>query len=62
VAVARNLGRAGESIAVTTLGALCLDEVDMLSLVLVGSSATRLLPGTPLRLYTPRGYEVTGPK
>jgi cobalt-precorrin 5A hydrolase / cobalt-factor III methyltransferase / precorrin-3B C17-methyltransferase len=62
VAVARNLGRAGESIAVTTLGALCLEEVDMLSLVLVGSSATRLLPGTPPRLLTPRGYDVTGPK
>jgi cobalt-precorrin 5A hydrolase/precorrin-3B C17-methyltransferase len=61
VAVARNLGRAGESIAATTLGALRVDEVDMLSLVLVGSSATRVLPGTPPRLYTPRGYDVRGP-
>jgi cobalt-precorrin 5A hydrolase/precorrin-3B C17-methyltransferase len=56
VALARNLGRAGESIEITTLGALPLDAVDMLTLVLVGSSATRLLPGTPPRLYTPRGY------
>jgi cobalt-precorrin 5A hydrolase / precorrin-3B C17-methyltransferase len=56
VALARNLGRAGESVAVTTLGALAPDAVDMLTLVLVGSSATRLLPGTPPRLYTPRGY------
>ena len=43
VALARNLGRGGESIAITTLGALAGEEVDMLTLVLVGSSATRLL-------------------
>jgi precorrin-3B methylase len=28
----------------------------MLTLVLVGSRATRVLPGDPPRLYTPRGY------
>jgi len=56
VALARNLGRAGESVTVTTLGALRAEEVDMLTLVLVGSSATRLLPGAAPRLYTPRGY------
>jgi cobalt-precorrin 5A hydrolase/precorrin-3B C17-methyltransferase len=56
VALARNLARAGESIRLTTLGALDPDAADMLTLVLVGSSATRLLEGTPPRLYTPRGY------
>ncbi|HEX6841413.1 MAG TPA: precorrin-3B C(17)-methyltransferase [Stellaceae bacterium] len=56
VALARNLGRAGESIRIATLGALDPDDVDMLTLVLVGSSATRLVPGDPPRLYTPRGY------
>jgi cobalt-precorrin 5A hydrolase / cobalt-factor III methyltransferase / precorrin-3B C17-methyltransferase len=56
VALARNLGRAGESIVVTTLGALAPEAVDMLTLVLVGSSATRVLAGPPPRLYTPRGY------
>jgi cobalt-precorrin 5A hydrolase / precorrin-3B C17-methyltransferase len=56
VALARNLGRPGERIAVTTLGALSPDDVDMLTLVLVGSSTTRLVPGDPPRLYTPRGY------
>ena len=56
VALARNLGRAGESIRVTTLAALDPDDVDMLTLVLVGSSATRRMPGDPPRLYTPRGY------
>ena len=28
----------------------------MLSIVLVGSSRTRLVPGEKPRLYTPRGY------
>ena len=59
VALARNLGRAGESVTVTTLRALDPQDVDMLTLVLIGSSATRLVPGDPPRLYTPRGYAVT---
>jgi cobalt-precorrin 5A hydrolase/precorrin-3B C17-methyltransferase len=57
VASARNLGRPGESVAVTTLGRLVPEAVDMLTIVLVGSSATRLMQGTPPRLYTPRGYD-----
>ena len=32
------------------------DGVDMLSIVLVGSSRTRLVPGETPRVYTPRGY------
>jgi cobalt-precorrin 5A hydrolase / precorrin-3B C17-methyltransferase len=56
VALARNLGRDGESVVLTTLGELAPEAVDMLTLVLVGSSATRILAGTPPRLYTPRGY------
>jgi cobalt-precorrin 5A hydrolase/precorrin-3B C17-methyltransferase len=59
VALARNLGRAGESIVLTSLGALSAEGIDMLTLVLVGSSATRALAGTPPRLYTPRGYRST---
>jgi cobalt-precorrin 5A hydrolase/precorrin-3B C17-methyltransferase len=55
VALARNLGRDGESISVTTLGALDPEQVDMLTLVLIGSSTTRRLADRPL-LYTPRGY------
>jgi cobalt-precorrin 5A hydrolase / precorrin-3B C17-methyltransferase len=57
-ALARNLGRAGESVTVTTLDALGAADIDMLTLVIVGSSATRLIPGTPPRLYTPRGYRL----
>ncbi|HUK61123.1 MAG TPA: precorrin-3B C(17)-methyltransferase [Stellaceae bacterium] len=57
-ALARNLGRAGERVVITTLGAIDEGSVDMLTLVVVGSSATRLLPGRAPRLYTPRGYRL----
>ena len=58
VVVARNLGRPGEAVSLTTLAALDPDAVDMLSLVLVGSSATRLgaRPEGGAWVYTPRGY------
>jgi cobalt-precorrin 5A hydrolase/precorrin-3B C17-methyltransferase len=56
VALARNLGRPGESVTLTTLGALDPTSVDMLTLVLIGSSATRVIPGDRPLLYTPRGY------
>jgi cobalt-precorrin 5A hydrolase/precorrin-3B C17-methyltransferase len=59
VAIARNLGRAGEAVRVTTLAALAPGDVDMLSIVLVGSSATRRVtrPDGGEWMYTPRGYE-----
>ena len=53
-----NLGREGETITVTTLGELRVDDVDMLTTVLVGSSASRAVmtgAGRPF-VYTPRGY------
>ncbi len=55
VVLARNLGRAGETVRITTLGAMDVDAdaIDMLTLVLVGSSETRVFGG---RVYTPRGY------
>ncbi|MGK9233198.1 precorrin-3B C(17)-methyltransferase [Inquilinus limosus] len=58
VVLGRNLGREGETLVVTTLGDLTVEMVDMLTLVLVGSSESRALTlgdGTP-RVYTPRGY------
>ncbi len=60
VILARNLGRADERCRVTSLEALGVDEVDMLTLVLVGSSTTRRLASLagPDRVYTPRGYPV----
>jgi precorrin-2 C20-methyltransferase/precorrin-3B C17-methyltransferase len=60
VAVGRNVGRPGESVAVVTLDALDLAAVDMSTVLLVGSSTTRMLTGRPLAssLYTPRRYPV----
>ena len=54
--IARNLGRAGETQQILRLDELAGAEADMLSLVLIGSSQTRLLAGATPRLYTPRGY------
>jgi cobalt-precorrin 5A hydrolase/precorrin-3B C17-methyltransferase len=57
VAIARNLGREDESLVLTTLGELDPETVDMLTLVLVGNSETRFVPGREPRIYTPRGYQ-----
>ena len=61
VVLARNLGRADESVRITDLERLSVDEVDMLTLVLVGSSATRSFTrgDGSVAVYTPRGYEDT---
>jgi cobalt-precorrin 5A hydrolase/precorrin-3B C17-methyltransferase len=56
VVLARNLGRSAEQVSLTTLAELDGSAVDMLTLVLVGSSATRRVDGVANRLYTPRGY------
>ncbi|WP_428687137.1 precorrin-3B C(17)-methyltransferase [Roseibium sp.] len=53
-----NLGRPEETLRITTLEALSVDDVDMLTTVLVGSSTTRTVmrgDGKPF-VYTPRGY------
>jgi cobalt-precorrin 5A hydrolase/precorrin-3B C17-methyltransferase len=58
VVLGRNLGRAGESLRVTSLGALDPEEVDMLTVVLIGASTTRAVarPDGGSWVYTPRGY------
>ena len=57
VVLARNLGRDGETVRLTTLEALNVDDVDMLTLVLVGNSESRITRrGSAEWLYTPRGY------
>lgn len=53
VVLARQLGRAEESVQLHTLGDLPLEQVDMLSLVLVGNSTSRHQDGV---MVTPRGY------
>ncbi len=59
VVLAANLGREGETVRIVTLCELQVDEVDMLTVVLVGSSQTRALRAGDGRtwVYTPRGYE-----
>jgi cobalt-precorrin 5A hydrolase/precorrin-3B C17-methyltransferase len=58
VFIGHNLGRAGEEARLIPLRDLAADAagVDMLTLVLVGNSMTRIGGGNPPRLYTPRGY------
>ncbi len=53
VLLARQLGRSEEKLSLHTLGSLPEDQVDMLTLVLVGNSSTRVQDG---RMVTPRGY------
>lgn len=58
VVIARNLGRPEESVRVVTLRDLDPARIDMLTVVLVGSSETRALVRGDgrSRVYTPRGY------
>ncbi|MEM8824503.1 MAG: precorrin-3B C(17)-methyltransferase [Pseudomonadota bacterium] len=57
VLLATSLGRPEETLRYRRLDALEVDEVDMLTVVLVGSSNTRLTrTGDGMRMFTPRGY------
>ncbi len=59
VVVARNLGRAGERVEVIRLDRIDPTAIDMLTVLVVGSSRTRAFAhGGAKRAYTPRGYEV----
>ncbi len=53
VAVARQLGRAEEAVSLYTLASLPVEQVDMLTLVLVGNSSSYARDGW---MVTPRGY------
>ncbi|MGJ8569783.1 MAG: precorrin-3B C(17)-methyltransferase [Hoeflea sp.] len=58
VILATNLGREGELIRIVPLGSLNVDDVDMLTVVVVGSSnSTTVATGDGKSwVYTPRGY------
>ncbi len=58
VILATNLGREGENVRVVPLAELDIDEVDMLTVVIVGSSDSRVIKSCDGRkwVYTPRGY------
>ena len=53
VVVARQLGRPKEAVQLHSLGALPIEQIDMLTLVLIGNSSSRVEGG---RMVTPRGY------
>ncbi|WP_200173282.1 precorrin-2 C(20)-methyltransferase [Tomitella cavernea] len=55
VVVGRSVGRAGESLEVTTLGELDPAAIDMRCLLIVGSSATTVTPGG--RVWTARSVD-----
>jgi cobalt-precorrin 5A hydrolase/precorrin-3B C17-methyltransferase len=52
-AIVRNAARTGQRVVLTTVAAFDPEAVDMLSLVIVGASTTRVVGG---RMVTPRGY------
>lgn len=57
VMLATSLGRLEEQLCYRNLADLDVDEVDMLTVVLIGSSRSRLAQlGEGPRMYTPRGY------
>ncbi len=59
VIIASSLGRPDERITASTIAQFDPEQVDMLSIVIVGSSSTRRIAQTkPARIYTPRGYEM----
>jgi cobalt-precorrin 5A hydrolase/precorrin-3B C17-methyltransferase len=60
VVLARNLGRPGERVRAVRLVDLAVDDADMLTVLIVGSSATRAVDAVDgvARVYTPRGYPV----
>lgn len=59
VILARNLGRVDERVTFTTIAAFEPDQVDMLTLVMVGASSTRRISQghSGEWVFTPRGYE-----
>ncbi|MGS4946212.1 precorrin-3B C(17)-methyltransferase [Meridianimarinicoccus sp. RP-17] len=57
VLLASSLGRPEEALVWRTLETLAVDEVDMLTVVLIGSSQSRMVTtGDGPRMFTPRGY------
>jgi precorrin-3B C17-methyltransferase len=59
VVFGRAVGRADEKVAITTLAAADPNAADMATLIIVGSSETRLIarPGRSPLVYTPRAVE-----
>jgi cobalt-precorrin 5A hydrolase/precorrin-3B C17-methyltransferase len=60
VVLGRDIGRPGQTLRVTTLGELTPDQVDMRTMVLIGSSTTCVFPRVEGGewVYTPRWYGI----
>jgi precorrin-3B methylase len=59
--VGRNVGRPGEELSVTTLADLDAAAVDMNTLLIIGSSATRVFEQAGRSaVFTPRHYQPPG--
>ena len=58
VVLGRDIGRPAEALRVTNLGVLTPDQVDMRTVVIVGSSTTKIIrkPDGGVLVYTPRWY------
>ena len=54
VVVARSVGREGQAVTITSLQDLDQSSIDMMTLLIVGSTETRVTGG---HVYTPRGYQ-----
>ncbi|MDQ2100865.1 MAG: precorrin-3B C(17)-methyltransferase [Tychonema bourrellyi B0820] len=61
VILGRNLGRIGQSVRVCKLGEFQPEDADMRTLVIIGSSQTRIIPRKygDVWVYTPRRYSVS---
>lgn len=55
VGLARNVGRKGESITITTLDKILRYKIDMVTIIIVGNSSTIVRNN---RMITPRGYRI----
>jgi len=58
VVLARNLGRPGQTVTVKPLAQLAIEDADMRTVILIGSSKTRIVQQRPGKqwVYTPRHY------
>jgi precorrin-3B C17-methyltransferase len=59
VGIARNVGRKGESLTVTTLGKMLHYKIDMVTIIIVGNSTTVFANE---KMITPRGYSLNSTK
>ena len=57
VGIVRQAGRQGEEVTVTTLKELLNAEIDMVTTIIVGNSATKVVKG---KMVTARGYDLLG--